>query len=49
MVESVAKNNDLNIKHAYKLIGGECYVHGLVDGQSLESQKEKISECRTFA
>ena len=31
----------INIVETYELIGGECYIHGLADGQALGIAEEK--------
>jgi hypothetical protein len=48
MVELAANNDESTKRQAYQLIGSECYVHGLVDGEGLKIA-ERILACRTFA
>ena len=41
MTDIVNENGETVQKQSYQMIGGECYVHGLVDGEGLEIARRK--------
>jgi hypothetical protein len=48
MVELAANNDESTKRQAYQLIGGECYVHGLVDGEGLKIAEREDSRVQDF-
>jgi hypothetical protein len=40
MIDFTSEDDSTTQKQAYQLIGGECYVHGLVDGEVHELVRE---------
>jgi hypothetical protein len=48
MVDLAANNDQSTKRQAYQLIGGECYVHGLVDGEGLKITEREDSRMQDF-
>jgi hypothetical protein len=48
MVKLAANIDEPTKRQAYQLIGGECYVHGLVDGEGLKIAEREDSHVQDF-